>query len=88
MSVRRGDRSIVLTTFRIFQQAIYRSFLSKYIVMLYKFAQVDDQLVRPLFHAFGHALIIPSVIDRTTPGAIYIDDRQSPTTALLCSDKQ
>lgn len=85
MSVRKDDRSIVLTTLRIFQRAICPSRLPKSMVMLYKLAQADYQLVRPLFHAFGHALIIPSVIDRTTPGAIYTDDRQSPRTALLCS---
>ncbi len=41
--------------------------------------------VRPLFEGFPHTLITAAVIERYCPGSIYVDDTETPKTALIVS---
>lgn len=53
--------------------------------MIFKLPQIECQKVRPLFKALDHYLIIHAVIDGTSPGEVYVDDRDDPRAAMLCS---
>jgi RimJ/RimL family protein N-acetyltransferase len=54
-------------------------------LMISKLPQIEYQKVLPLFIALDHYLIINAVIDGTSPGEVYVDDREDPKAAMLCS---
>lgn len=53
--------------------------------MIYELDKSKYEKVRPLFNQLDYNLIISAVIERTSPGRIYVDDVVTPETAFLCS---
>jgi RimJ/RimL family protein N-acetyltransferase len=53
--------------------------------MIHKLDEEDYENVRPLFRELDFNLIIAAVIERTSPGRIYVDNISKPQTAFLCS---
>jgi hypothetical protein len=53
--------------------------------MLSKLSQSEHEAVRHLFAPLDYHLIIRAVIEGASPGVIYVNDRNSPFTAFLCS---
>ena len=51
--------------------------------MIYKLHQKDYHKVSPLYHDLDHDLVIFSVIENSSPGDIYVDNREAPTIAFL-----
>jgi len=53
--------------------------------VIYELDKSKYEKVRPLFNQLDYNLIISAVIERTSPGRIYVDDEVTPETAFLCS---
>lgn len=51
--------------------------------MLHKLAPEQYPLVRPVFEALRYNIVVDSVIDGNTPGWVFADDAQRPTTAFI-----
>ena len=45
----------------------------------------EFEVVRQLFHDLKEHLIIQAVIDGSSPGKLYVDNKETPTAAFLCS---
>jgi len=54
-------------------------------IVIYELDKSKYEKVRPLFNQLDCNLIISAVIERTSPGRIYVDDVVTPETAFLCS---
>lgn len=53
--------------------------------MIHRLNETEYEKVRSLFKELDYNLIIRAVIERTSPGRIYVDDVANPKTAFLCS---
>ncbi|MCW3982115.1 MAG: GNAT family N-acetyltransferase [Candidatus Bathyarchaeota archaeon] len=53
--------------------------------MIYELNQNDCEIVRPLFKELEYNLITSAVIERTSPGRIYVDNTANPKTAFMCT---
>jgi len=54
-------------------------------IVIHELDKSEYEKVRPLFNQLDYNLIINAVIERTSPGRIYVDDVVTPETAFLCS---
>jgi RimJ/RimL family protein N-acetyltransferase len=52
---------------------------------MFQLSSHEFGVVRPLFRNLVEHLIIQAVIDCSTPGRIYVDNKETPTAAFLCS---
>jgi RimJ/RimL family protein N-acetyltransferase len=53
--------------------------------MIHELEKKDYENVRSLFKELEYNLIISAVIERTSPGRIYVDDVADPKTAFMCT---
>ncbi|UCF58514.1 MAG: GNAT family N-acetyltransferase [Candidatus Bathyarchaeota archaeon] len=53
--------------------------------MVFRLRENDYTKVRPLFHELEYNLITSAVIERTSPGRIYVDYFTDPRTAFMCT---
>jgi RimJ/RimL family protein N-acetyltransferase len=53
--------------------------------MIHKLKERDYLRVQPLFEELGWNLITRAVIEGTSPGKIYVDRDESPSTAFMCT---
>ncbi|MGD8506572.1 MAG: GNAT family N-acetyltransferase [Candidatus Bathyarchaeota archaeon] len=53
--------------------------------MIFRLHENDYTKVRPLFNELEYNLITSAVIERTSPGRIYVDSVADPRTAFMCT---
>ena len=53
--------------------------------MLDQLSIAEASSARPLFDRLDDHLIIQAVLDGTSPGSVYVDDRRHPTAAFVSS---
>ena len=51
--------------------------------MLHKLTPAQYPNVRPVFEALRYNIVVDSVIDGNTPGWVFADDAERPTTAFI-----
>jgi len=67
-----------------FQSKLHRKMKEESIV-IYELDKSEYEKVRHLFNELDYNLIISAIIERTSPGRIYVDDVVTPETIFLCS---
>lgn len=53
--------------------------------MISELREEDYEMVRPLYRELDYSLTTMAVIDKTSPGRIFVDDALDPRTAFMCS---
>jgi RimJ/RimL family protein N-acetyltransferase len=55
------------------------------VMSYYELEKESYEKIRPLLEGMDHNLILAAVIEGTTPGRVYADQRDRPTAAFVCS---